>query len=92
MPEHSQARGWYPPKSRELIRHYLSRVGEEFQAPVIDIRTWVPDEDFADYCHMRPEGVPAFCDRLGREIVKPFVEGSEICRDHLLHDDGDMTR
>ena len=78
MPEHSLTRGWYSAQARELVQDYLSRIQREEQVPIVDSRDWVSDDEFADSCHMSQKGVPAFCRRLGREVVQPLLEGKPL--------------
>jgi hypothetical protein len=78
MPEHSRARSWYPAQARELVGRYLGRLRQDYPVPIVDARAWAPDEDFADYCHMATEGVPAFSERLGWDVVQPLVEGKPL--------------
>jgi hypothetical protein len=81
MPEHSRTRSWYPPQARAVVRDYLDHLKQQYTLPIIDTRTWTADADFADYCHMGPSGVPAFSERLGREVVRPLVEGKPLSAD-----------
>jgi hypothetical protein len=74
MPEPSCTRGWYSPRTRILVRDYLSRIQQEEQVPIIDARPWQSDDEFADTSHMARVGVPAFSARLGREVVQPLIE------------------
>ncbi|HTU20102.1 MAG TPA: hypothetical protein VMG10_18705 [Gemmataceae bacterium] len=74
MPEHSACRGWYTPEARTIVRDYLSRLHRDYPVPIVDTRTWVADDDFSDTCHMGQSGVPAFCERLGRDVVQPLLE------------------
>jgi hypothetical protein len=78
MPEHSLTRGWYSPQARALVQDYLSRLVREEQVAIVDSRDWVSDDEFADSCHMSQKGVPAFCRRLGREVVQPLLEGKPL--------------
>jgi hypothetical protein len=79
LPEHSRTRSWYSPRVLATVRDYLGQLQKEFRVPVVDVRTWVPDEDFADdYVHMRSQGVPRFSERLGREVVQPLMQGTPL--------------
>jgi hypothetical protein len=84
MPEHSRTRGWYPPQALTLMHQYLARLQQEYPVPIVDTRRWTADADFADYCHMDTSGVPAFSERLGREVVRPLVEGRPLAPSVLL--------
>lgn len=74
MPEPSRTRAWYTPQSRAVVRDYLSRLQRDYPLPIVDTRTWVHDDDFSDSCHMGQKGVPAFSERLGREVIQPLIE------------------
>jgi hypothetical protein len=78
MPEHSACRGWYTPQTKAVVGAYLRQLSEEYQLAVIDTRDWVPDEHFADFCHMAPQGVKPFSERFGREVLRPWLEGSRL--------------
>lgn len=91
MPEHSRTRGWYPPQAISLVHQYLARLTREYPVPIVDTRRWASDEDFADYCHMDTGGVPAFSERLGREVVQPMVEGVPLNSAVLLADEEPKT-
>jgi hypothetical protein len=90
MPEHSRTRGWYPPQAHELVGSYLNRLRQDYPVPIVDTRAWAPDEDFADYCHMGTNGVPAFSERLGREVVQPLIDGKPLS-DSVLFTDAART-
>ncbi len=74
MPEPSFTRGWYSPRTRTLVREYLTHIREQEQVPIIDARAWQSDDEFADASHMARVGVPAFSARLAREVVQPLIE------------------
>jgi hypothetical protein len=78
LPEPSWTRGWYTPPSHELIRDYLTQIQRDYANPIIDARDWVVDSEFADSCHMSQAGVPAFCERLGREVVQPLMDNRPL--------------
>jgi hypothetical protein len=84
MPEPSRTRAWYTPQARTIVRDYLSRLQHDYPVPIIDTRTWVHDDDFSDTCHMGQKGVPAFSERLGREVVRPLLEDKPLARDVLF--------
>lgn len=80
MPEHSTCRGWYAPETQATVRRYLGQVSAEYRCPVIDARTWAPDEHFADFCHMAPQGAGPFSERLGRDVLRPLLAGTQLDR------------
>ncbi len=84
MPEHSACRSWYPPDAHTLVSRYLEQVSAEYDCPVIDARTWSPDEHFADFCHMMPQGAGPFSKRFGRDVLRPWLEGKSLDRVVLL--------
>ncbi|HEY7427940.1 MAG TPA: hypothetical protein VH682_27150 [Gemmataceae bacterium] len=85
MPEHSRTRGWYPPQALALMQQYLARLKQDYPVPIVDTRRWAPDKDFADYCHMDTGGVPAFSERLGREVVQPLIEDKPLSASVLFN-------
>ncbi|HTU93295.1 MAG TPA: hypothetical protein VMF69_24655 [Gemmataceae bacterium] len=78
IPEPSWTRGWYTPHTHAVIRDYLTRLGQDYPVPIVDARAWVSDDDFSDSTHMRKKGVPAFSERLGREVVQPLIENRPL--------------
>ena len=74
LPEPSWTRGWYTPQAHAVIRAYLTQLHYDYPVPIIDARAWVPDENFSDSSHMSKRGVPAFSERLGREVIQPLIE------------------
>jgi hypothetical protein len=75
MPEMTVFRDLYPPVARAVVEEYLDRLSQEFQAPLIDTRSWMPDAEFADAVHLRPRGAAAFTERFGREVIQPLLNG-----------------
>lgn len=86
MPEHSECRQLYSPRTHARVRHYLTALSEEYCLPVFDLRDWSPDEHFADFCHLAPWGVQAFSRRFGRDVLQPWLNGEPLDRDILLHE------
>jgi hypothetical protein len=78
LPEPSRTRAWYSVQSHCIVRDYLTRLQRDYPTPIIDTRTWVDDEGFSDSCHMSQKGVPAFCERLGREVVQPLLDDRSL--------------
>lgn len=75
MPETADLQSWYPPPLRARLDGYLDRLSQEYDAPLIDARCWVKDADFCDGVHLMPPGAAAFSERLGREALRPLLEG-----------------
>jgi hypothetical protein len=86
LPEHSACRRWYPPETHELVCKYLGAVSREYGVSVFDLRDWMHDDAFADFCHMAPWGAGPFSERFDREVLHPWCEGRSIKRELLLHD------
>lgn len=91
MPEPSWTRGWYTPQARAVVGDYLSRLQHDYPAPIVDSRAWAPDDHFADCCHMGPKGVAAFSERLGREVVQPFIEDKPLASGVLFAEPSPRT-
>ncbi|MBO0700309.1 MAG: hypothetical protein J2P46_18060, partial [Zavarzinella sp.] len=47
-PEDRRFRSWYGPGVEDAIRDFYTRLGEEFDVPVVDARDWSAPEDFLD--------------------------------------------
>jgi hypothetical protein len=86
MPEHSELRQWYAPKTRLTLTAYLRQLSDVYRTPVIDARTWVDDEDFGDCPHLEPHGADVFSERFGREVFRPLVQGRPLPQATLLDD------
>ncbi len=76
LPEATDFRNLYPSPAWTQIEAFLRRLGREFSVPIIDARRWVADEDFSDGHHLLPEGANVFTERLSRQVLMPFLEGT----------------
>jgi hypothetical protein len=76
MPEAPVFRGWYAPAARAEADAYLRRLSRECRVPLLDARTWRPDEDFADGIHLTPAGAAAFTEQCGRELLPGFLQAA----------------
>lgn len=83
MPDHSMMRGWYKSVQDRLFS-YLRRLSAENDALILDARSWQPDEDFPDCCHLSQRGAHSFSERFGREVYRPLLEGRAPAREILL--------
>jgi hypothetical protein len=72
-PESSAFRSWYTPRALTTLYQYLDRLSREYDAPLIDARTWLADGDFTDGHHVLRGGAVAFTRRLAREVLGPLV-------------------
>src|SRR5262249_44530192 len=75
MPEGSEFQSWYPSAALAEIDAYLVRLKREEQVPLVDARSWVPDNCFADGHHLMPRGANLYTDRLSREAIRPLIQG-----------------
>jgi hypothetical protein len=73
MPEGTAFRNAYGPGAEGRLREYLNSL----DAPVIDARTWVPDEAFADGHHLLHGGAERFTDRFTAEVLVPWLRGAK---------------
>jgi hypothetical protein len=73
-PEGPTFRSWYPPETWGAIQEWLTRVSQEFDAPLVNAREWIDDENnFMDSHHLLKSGADKFTDRLGRETILPML-------------------
>jgi hypothetical protein len=86
MPEHGECRRWYSPQARALTRRYLTGLSQEYQVPAIDMRDWLSDEEFSDFCHMLPRAAAPLSLRFAREVLQPWLKGEPLDRKVLLQD------
>jgi hypothetical protein len=74
-PEATEFQSWYPPGVRAEIDRYCEDLSTEYHIPVIDARNWLPDGDFFDGHHVLLPGARVFTDRLGQEVLQPWLSG-----------------
>ncbi len=72
MPEGTPFRQLYPESAWRDIEGCLNQLRKEFDTPIIDARTWVPDEGFWDSHHLVLKGAGTFSERLEREVLRPM--------------------
>jgi hypothetical protein len=78
MPEGSEFQRWYQPADWKCIRQFLADLSCEYEAPIIDARDWIAEEDFLDSHHMLASGAAKFTDRLGREILPILLRNRHV--------------
>ena len=78
LPEPSWTRDWYTAQAHAVVRDYLTRLRHDYPVPIVDARTWAPDDEFSDSTHMGKKGVPGFSERLGREVVQPLIDDKPL--------------
>jgi hypothetical protein len=74
-PESSEYRSWYGADGMASFDRYCGELSEEYGVPVVDARRWLTDDQFCDGHHPLRPGAEAFTERLGREALRPLVEG-----------------
>jgi hypothetical protein len=73
MPEGPAFRSWYSPETLRDVQEWVTQLGRENAAPVIDAREWMAEDDFRESNHLLPGGASRFTDRLGREYILPLL-------------------
>ncbi len=73
-PEGSEFRRLYSPAMTAAIDQMLRDLEKQFDVPIMDCRTWMPDEAFFDQHHLLSAGATQFSERLGREALQPMLK------------------
>jgi hypothetical protein len=68
MPEATDFRVWYGEHGLQSIAQHMEELQADFSVPLIDARTWLADEYFADGHHLLPDGARRFTERLAVEL------------------------
>ncbi len=75
-PEGPFFRSAYSDQAWPRIEAFLQRMGRDYQAPLINARSWIEEEDyFLDSHHLLPDGAAQFTERLSREAILPLLRG-----------------
>jgi hypothetical protein len=69
MPEASEFRRWYPPSALARLSGYLAALQREYGVPLVDARSWLPDDCFYDGHHLLQQGAARFTRRFGIEVL-----------------------
>ncbi len=72
MPEHSQFRELYTPASTARLQAAFDDLATRFEIPVIDARTWMPDEAFVEGVHLTHAGAAAFTQIFDTKVLQPM--------------------
>jgi hypothetical protein len=64
----------YTPAIDAAYSDYVGRLTRDYQCRFLDYRAAVPDDFFADVCHVNPYGADYFTRKLTREIIAPWWE------------------
>jgi hypothetical protein len=75
LPEGATFRSWYRPGGWKALEAFLDQLKQEFGIEVINAREWVEEEGFFDSHHLLPDGATRFSERLGRQVLEPWVRG-----------------
>jgi hypothetical protein len=67
-PEGPAFRSWYNPEGLARFDDYIARVSREHNAPILDARLWLNEEDFYDSHHVMKRGAEKFTARFAREM------------------------
>ncbi len=73
MPEGPTFRSWYSADAWGSFEAFLEEIQNEFAVEVVNAREWIEEEGFFDSHHMLPAGAQHFSDRLGREVLGPWL-------------------
>lgn len=73
MPEGPTFRSWYPQAVQQRLDEFL----RSLDTPVIDARTWVPEEEFLDSHHLLQNGARRFSQRLADELIGRSIRQEE---------------
>jgi hypothetical protein len=74
MPEGTEFQSWYPSAVRAAVEAYLAGLSREYGAPLVDARSWIADDCFADSHHLLVRGADLFTERLGRQVLRPLLQ------------------
>jgi hypothetical protein len=72
LPESSEFRGIYPRRVERVAREHLATVSRELNVPVIDCRTWMPDDAIVDGFHLSKRGAAEFTRKFGPAVATVF--------------------
>jgi hypothetical protein len=73
-PEAELLRQAFPAAAVRQAERFVEELAREHGAAVVDARGWLPrEDDLADGVHPTPAGAERFTERLGREVVLPWL-------------------
>jgi hypothetical protein len=73
MPEGPIFRSWYSTDAWQAFEEFLEEIQSEFAVEVVNARNWIEEEEFFDSHHLLPPGAERFSERLGREVLTPWL-------------------
>lgn len=68
------------PAARVRIDDCVRALGREDDAPVIDARSWMPEDAFCEGLHLTYAGQADYTERLEREVLRPYLDGAPLAR------------
>lgn len=66
MPEGNEFQSWYSPEAQDSLRTFVEKLPVNQLVPVIDARSWMPDDEFFDSHHLLSGGAVRFSEQLSR--------------------------
>jgi hypothetical protein len=73
MPEAEPFRALYPAAGEYQLQGLLAQLQQSWHVPVIDARSWVPDEAFWDTHHLLPCGALLFSQRFEQDALSLVI-------------------
>jgi hypothetical protein len=74
-PESSEFRDVYSAETQRRVAEYVADIERTCGVPVVDARSWVPDECFTDGHHVVHSGGLIFTYHLALEVLQPWALG-----------------
>jgi hypothetical protein len=84
MPEGQPFRALYSAEAWSEIAACLTSLSREFDAPLLNARDWIADDQFSDSHHLLRTGAQQFTERLGREHLGPMLTVTRLVRSEPL--------
>lgn len=73
MPEGPTFRSWYSTAGWQAFQTFLEAFLRDHAVDVVNAREWIDEEGFFDSHHLLPPGAVRFSERLGREVLIPWL-------------------
>jgi uncharacterized protein DUF1574 len=77
LPEAKAYQDFYGPGAWAQVESFLNELHGRFGCPVIDARSWVPDDGLCDSHHLMRQGAERFTRRLARQALPPMLPEGE---------------
>ena len=72
-PESAAFRGWYAESGSRELEALLESLSQEFAVPLINARTWVPDDRIGDGHHLCGSGADILTAKLAKDALAPWI-------------------